>query len=153
MSNLLTDEIKAWIGKSVEYLPQEISLGDIRLWCEATYDDNPLYSDAEYARQAGFRDIVAPGSMIPCLFRSQLLKSFPFFGLDAGLKHEFLQPVYLGDKIGGRSEIKGITQKQLKRGPALLVLYQTTCWNQRGEVVVIETMPIFWFPEDQEYGG
>ena len=51
---LLTDELKTWIGREVHYpAREELSRASIRYFALAVGDDNPLYFDNDYARQAG----------------------------------------------------------------------------------------------------
>ena len=42
----------------------EVSASDIRHWCEVMRDDNPLYTDEEYARTTKYGGIVAPPTMV-----------------------------------------------------------------------------------------
>jgi len=41
-----------------------VCLGMIRLWCEVLEDKNPVYYDEAFAKQNGFRGIIAPPPMI-----------------------------------------------------------------------------------------
>jgi acyl dehydratase len=45
-------------------LAEPINATMIRLWCEMVEDANPLYHDADFARSRGFKDIVAPPTML-----------------------------------------------------------------------------------------
>ena len=49
-----------------EPAPLEVNEYLIRHWCETLEDGNPLYSDREFARSRGFKDIVAQPGMIIC---------------------------------------------------------------------------------------
>lgn len=45
-------------------LAEPINATMIRLWCEMVEDANPIYHDAGFARSRGFKDIVAPPTML-----------------------------------------------------------------------------------------
>jgi acyl dehydratase len=62
---LLTDELRARIGETRSYTaPEELGRAAIRYFALAVGDDNPLYTDAEAARRVGYRDVVAPPTLI-----------------------------------------------------------------------------------------
>ena len=42
----------------------EVSLSDIRHWCEIMQDPNPLYYDTEYARKSEYGGPIAPPAMV-----------------------------------------------------------------------------------------
>ena len=51
---LLNDELKSWIGREVTYRArEEIGRASIRYFALAIDDENPLYQDDAYAREAG----------------------------------------------------------------------------------------------------
>ncbi len=60
------DRVKDLVGKSSAFHEghDEVSLSDIRHWCEVMRDDNPLYTDEEYARKSRNGGIVAPPAMV-----------------------------------------------------------------------------------------
>jgi acyl dehydratase len=62
---LLTDELRACIGKEVEYIaPEELGQASIRYYATALGDDNPLYHDADFAARTRFGGIVAPPTLV-----------------------------------------------------------------------------------------
>ncbi len=62
---LLTDEIRSLIGREVTYTaPEELGRAAIRYFAQAVGDDNPLYTDRDYARVQGYRDVVAPPTLL-----------------------------------------------------------------------------------------
>jgi len=42
----------------------EVTRSDIIHWCEVMHDDNPLYTDEEYAKKGPYGTIVAPPAMV-----------------------------------------------------------------------------------------
>ena len=63
---ILTAEVRAWIGRTsaLTQLPEEISASDVRRYIEATGDNNPLWSDDEAARAAGYRGCIVPPMLL-----------------------------------------------------------------------------------------
>ena len=50
----------ALVGKTYDPVTFEVEADRIRQYAEAVHEDNPVHSDADAAREAGFRDVVAP---------------------------------------------------------------------------------------------
>ncbi len=62
---LLTDEVRAYIGRTVRYTaPEALGRSSIRYFARAVGDDNPCYTDDEAAARAGHRDVVAPPTFV-----------------------------------------------------------------------------------------
>ena len=88
-------------------------------WVEAFDDRNPLYSDAEFARSAGFADIVSPAAMVQSWCLPSIARKYPqgsseerpYDVLDIAVRNgypgnvavsydqRFLQPVVVGDAL------------------------------------------------------
>ena len=65
MADLLTDELRGWIGREVAYTaPDEIGRAGIRYFALALGDDNPLYRDEAFAAQTRHGGIVAPPTLV-----------------------------------------------------------------------------------------
>ena len=65
-ADVITDEVRGWIGHTSEpqALPEEIAAVDVRRFCEATGDRNPLWLDDDAARAAGYRARILPPMMV-----------------------------------------------------------------------------------------
>ena len=51
MSTYITDELRSWIGREATYTaPEELGQASIRYFAMALGDDNPVFSDAAFAR-------------------------------------------------------------------------------------------------------
>ena len=62
---LLTDELRARIGEQRTYsAPEPFGAAAGRYYALAIGDDNPLYTDAEYARAHGLAGVTAPLTLI-----------------------------------------------------------------------------------------
>ena len=63
--NLLTPEVRACVGQSVEYVaPEPLGRASIRYFALALGDHNPLWVDDEFARAHGWPGVVAPPTLI-----------------------------------------------------------------------------------------
>ncbi|MFS3126870.1 MaoC family dehydratase N-terminal domain-containing protein [Nocardioides sp. Bht2] len=64
-NSLLTEEVLALKGRSATYLaPEPAGAASGRYFGLAIGDDNPLYSDAEYARSVGLAGVTWPPTLI-----------------------------------------------------------------------------------------
>ncbi|WP_067822997.1 FAS1-like dehydratase domain-containing protein [Actinomadura kijaniata] len=65
MTALLTEEIRALVGREVSYTaPEELGRASIRYFALAVGDDNPLYTDETHARAHGYASVVAPPTLV-----------------------------------------------------------------------------------------
>ncbi|TCP42609.1 MaoC dehydratase-like protein [Tamaricihabitans halophyticus] len=105
----------------------------------------PLWSDREAAREAGFDDIPAPptATVVADLWREHgALDGAIRLGLDTtNLLHgeaswQFFAPVRCGDELTARSSVVDVNERVGKRGGAMtLVAIETSYTNQHGEQV------------------
>lgn len=102
------------------------------------YDNIPLHTDKEYAKNTPFGKLIAPGVMS---FMSVWVKylEVDFFGeeLLAGksTKIEWQKPVFAGDVLTGKATITKLTQRNSKNGIAEVTI---DAYNQRGELVLTD---------------
>jgi acyl dehydratase len=70
----LYDDLKELIGKEGPPVNSvdEVCTQVIRHWCEAIEDDNPLYTDEEYARKSKYGRIIAPPTMVVAFHQAPL---------------------------------------------------------------------------------
>jgi len=125
------------VGTSV--LP--IERGRLKFFAKATGETDPIYSDLEAARAAGYGDIPAPPTF---LFAANLDSGVTFRLLEdmaiplSSILHgeqsfEYFAPVVAGDEITATSRIGDIYDK---RGGALeFIDLETEAVNQTGEAV------------------
>jgi acyl dehydratase len=131
------------IGK--EYPPAVYAIGreKVREYAVAVGETDPIHTDVEAARAAGYADVVAPPmfavvyggrAMAPALFD-------PDVGIDfARMVHggqEFVwgPPVVAGDEVATEVEVKNIAD----RGGLLFYVFETRSTNQEGETVCTGT--------------
>ncbi len=116
--------------------------GRIRLFAKAIGETNPIYSDDEAARSAGYRGIVAPPTFVHCLGSMDVDDPFARYkamGIDLGKvlhgeQHfEYHAPVCAGDELTFRAKISDIYEK--KHGALEFLVTDTAVTNQNDELV------------------
>jgi len=164
--------IEHLIGKSSPFRDghDEVSKSDIRHWCEATRDGNPLYTDEEYAKKSRHGGIIAPPTMVQTWSLSPLwaaLEQFvdenpPFpedphnqlFGAIDAMGYngvvateqtqEYLKPVRPGDEIRTRITVGGVSRYEhytaMGAGRYVDMIY--TFINQNDEEVCVATFRV-----------
>ena len=101
-----------------------------------TYDNIPLHTDEEYAKNTPFGRLIAPGVMSFMSVWAKYLE-VDFFGREllAGksTKIEWIKPVYADDVLTGRATITNMVRRNAKNG---LVEISIDAYNQNGELVL-----------------
>jgi len=141
-----------------------VSAAMIWQWVVAFGDRNPFFSDAEFARSAGHRDIVSPPAMVqgwclPSISRQYppgSAKERPYEVLDILTRHgfpgnvavsydqQFLQPVELGDDLHYFVEPINVTDEKTTR---LGTGHFITCleeYRNQDHVVVYESRTTYF---------
>ena len=148
---LLTKELKALVGKEAVYeAPEELGRAAIRYFATAIGDRNPIYVDAAVARSAGFRDVIAPPTLV-CetnQYMQGVRDDDGYIGhlwrievpgtrlIRGGNEYEFFQPVYPDDFITASWRITEIKERASGSGLAMLfIISEATYTNQRGELL------------------
>ena len=103
-----------------------------------TYDNIPLHTDKEYAKNTPFGRIIAPGVMSFMSVWAKYLE-VDFFGTEllAGksTKIEWIKPVYADDVLAGKAEVTNLVRRNEKNG---LVEITIKAYNQNGELVLTD---------------
>ena len=128
------------IGKA--YPPFEYEAGKEKIgeYARAVGEENPVYFDRAAAREAGFRDVVAPpmfavvysaGSFAPALFDPEVGINFAMM-VHGGQEFEWGEPVCSGDVISTVTTVKDISEK----GGMGFYVFESVSTNQDGQEVV-----------------
>jgi len=133
----------AAIGKS--YAPRVYAVGreKIREFAVAVGETNPLHLDLGAARQAGYRDVVAPPMfcVVPCLVALGPALFDPEVGIDfarlvhGGQEFEWGPLVVAGDEVTTTVEVRDISA----RGPMAFYVFGSVTRNQDGDTVCVGT--------------
>ena len=119
----------------------EVTLDAIRHYVYGTDDDNPLWSDPEYAKTAmGGKNLAPPCFVVSALYpiiHGAKLKA-PLSSLIGGVAYEWFKPIMCGDVLRAVSKQKDFYQKTNKAGRQLnFVISEVTYYNQHDDVVAI----------------
>ena len=100
------------------------------------YDNIPLHTDEEYAKNSPFGGLIAPGVMSFMSVWAKYLE-VDLFGDDllAGksTKIEWLKPVYADDILKAKAVITNLNQRNEKNGVVELTIH---AYNQHGDLVL-----------------
>jgi acyl dehydratase len=128
------------IGKSFPPFEYEVGKEKIGEYARAVGEENPVYFDRAAAREAGFRDVVAPpmfavvyssGSVAPALFDPEVELNFAMM-VHGGQEFVWGEPVCAGDTISTVTTVKDISEK----GGMGFYVFESVSTNQEGQEVV-----------------
>ena len=129
------DELQ--VGMTVDIEPAVIEKKKMMAFAR-DYDNIPLHTDEEYAKNTPFGKLIAPGVMSFMSVWARYLE-VDFFGeeLLAGksTKIEWLKPVFADDVLSGKAIITKLVKRNPKNG---LVEVTVEAYNQNGELVLTD---------------
>lgn len=165
------EEAESFLGKVIgeDVGVDAVELGSIRRWLEPKEFDCSLHTDPEAARTAGYRDVVAPSTMvftyglpaywspgdpyaqigdkprqipIPVIFDVPAPCTLSFA---SNIDMEFFEPMVVGDRINRTSRLVNIAHKELRVGRGAFMTQEDTYTNQDGAMVAVVQLTIFRF--------
>lgn len=149
----MTDELRSWIGREATYTaPEELGRASFRYFALALGDDNPIYSDSQFAGRTVHRDIIAPPTFV-CETNqivNQPLDENGYIGhhwdlpissgrfIRGGNDYELLQPVRPSDRVTTNWKIIDIYERHTRKlGTLIFVVSEARYTNQHGELLAI----------------
>jgi acyl dehydratase len=132
----------ALVGKTYDPATFGVEADRIRQYAKAVHEDNPVHHDADAAREAGFRDVVAPpmfavvysaSAMGPAIFEA-IGEALPRM-VHGGQEFTWGEPVCAGDTITTEATVKEIYEKDGKG----FYVFESVSTNQDGDEVVRAT--------------
>jgi acyl dehydratase len=126
-------------GLRIETERRVVTAADIDAFVELSGDRNPLHTDDEHARGAGFAGRIAHGLLVLSI-ESGLASEADDWAMGTYLEEtrRFVEPVLPGDEIYSVSEVTHVRRSRSKRDRGIVTLKVETR-NQRGEVVLAGT--------------
>ena len=127
------------VGKTYDPATFEVDAERIRKYADAVHEDNPIYHDPEAAKEAGFRDLVAP-PMFAVVYSAPAMgpaimdtigENLPRM-VHGGQEFVWGEPVCAGDAITTQASVKEIYEKD---GRAFYV-FESVSRNQHGQETV-----------------
>ncbi len=151
VQSVITDEMRASIGKESEPSTLEVDKTGCRMFARAVGHSDLIFYDEDYAKSKGYRSIVAP----PGFFGTRTFApsaggaagqgrpgmgfSIPYKRvLNGGTEIEYYGTVCAGDVLEARNKITGFNERSGSMGPMLITNRETTFRNQKGEIVAVE---------------
>lgn len=148
--SVITDEMRAAIGKEGEPATLEVDKTGCRMFARAVGHTDLIFYDEDYAKSKGYRGIVAPPGFLgtrtfkpspggAAQARPGMGFSIPYKRvLNGGTELEYLGTVCAGDVLTARNKITGFNERSGSMGPMLITNRETTFTNQDGKVVAVE---------------
>ena len=146
--SLITDEMRANIGKEGTPQTLEVEKTGIRMFARAVGHADQIYYDEAYAKSKGHRSLVAP----PAYFGTSIYNPLRggatgggnqtgpggriMRGLDGGREFDYTGvEICAGDLLTAVSKTVDITERESRLGMMMITRRETTYTNQNGEVV------------------
>lgn len=136
---LKTDAVgREWAGE-----PFEVEADRVGQYASAVGEENPVHHDAEAAKAAGFRDVVAPPmfavvysapAMGPAILDPEVAMSFATM-VHGGQEFAWGEPVCAGDEISTKVTCKSIDERDGKG----FYVFESVSTNQDGAETVRAT--------------
>ena len=110
------------VGKQWPPASFDVEAARINQYANAVGEENPIYYDAEAARAAGFRDLVAPPmfcvvysapALGPAILDPEVGINLPVM-VHGGQEFEWGEPVCAGDTITTEATVKDVSEKDGK---------------------------------------
>lgn len=152
--SLITDEMRAVIGRESEPITIEVEKHPIRMFARAVGHTDLIFYDEEYARSKGHRSLVAPPGFVghavhrpdrPSGIIGSSVTRAPeirvqFKGvLNGGTEFEYYgEDICAGDVLTGKSKVIDIRERTGAMGKMLIVVSETNYTNQQGKLVATQ---------------
>ncbi len=154
--SLITDEMRAHIGKRGEPVIHEVDKTSVRMFARAVGHTDPVFYDEEAAKAAGYRSLPAPpGYLGTPIFDPRY--SDPTFGgrrgqgqgpqpsrplkriLNGGTEIEYFDDICAGDTLTAVSYVADYQERKGSIGEMLITTTKTEYTNQDGKLVAVMT--------------
>lgn len=153
--SLITDEMRAAIGRESEPVPHEVTKTSVRMFARAVGHTDPIYYDEAAARAAGYRGLPCPPGYLgtpvfdPAASDSvtsrrasplTLEPSRPLTRrLNGGTEIEYMADVCAGDELTATTALASAEERSGRLGEMLILVSQTTFRDAAGKVVAVMT--------------
>jgi hypothetical protein len=147
-ASVITDEMRSRIGVESEPVPYEVDNTGCRQFARAVGYTDPVFYDEAAAKARGYRGIVAPAGFLghPVFVPGQPSRTPEIFRLEVPYKRilnggtdiEYLADVCAGDRLTATTKLSGLTEREGKMGPMLIVETETSFRDEKGKVVAVQ---------------
>lgn len=146
-ASVITDEMRAAIGRESEPAAYEIDNTGCRQFARSAGYTDAVFYDEEYARSKGYRGILAPPGFLghPVFNPGQPARMPEAFRLDVPFKRilnggtdvEYFDDVCSGDALTATTKLTDLTEREGRMGKMLIVQTETTYRNRGGKTVAM----------------
>ncbi len=144
--SLITDEMRASIGRESAPVRYELDKTAVRMFARAVGHTDLKYYDEDYAKSRGYRSIVAPpGYLGAAIYKPGQQAAGPGApgpdgrptrALNGGNEYEYTGvPICASDVLTAVSKTVSIDQRMSSLGPMVITRRESVYTNQNGEVV------------------
>lgn len=150
--------VGVWLRRDVHWpaIAEPISPIDIRRWAMYSVgDDNPLWTDAEYAARTVWGGVIAPPTFLYTIDTTIVAPGFPAIQwIYGGTRWEHVKPVRVGDTIAARARVTKLVEKKGAHAPRFFVQTGEVIYtNQRDEVVARAEADVMRVPRSRSGQG
>ena len=162
LSDARIDDVRAligvWLRRDVHTpaIYEPVSIHDIRRWAQYSVgDDNPLFSEIDYAKRTPYGNVIAPPTFSFTIDSGIVAPGLPGIQwIFAGSRFENFLPIRAGDTITARARLIDVQIKEGKNVARYVnqvgeVLYH----NQDGDLVTRYEGDIYRIPRKRSGGG
>lgn len=132
--------VGVWLRRDVHWpaMAEDISPIDIRRWAlYSVGDDNPMWSDEEYARRTRWGSIIAPPTFLYSIDSTIIapgLRGIQW--IYGGTRWKHFLPIHVGDRITARARLIKVERKTGAHARHLVIQTgEVQYFNQRGDLV------------------
>jgi acyl dehydratase len=154
--SLITDEMRAEIGKESEPWICEVDKTAVRMFARAVGHTDPVFYDEEAAKAAGYRSLPAPPGYLGTPVFDPRYSDSTFGGrrgggpgpqprrplrrvLNGGTEIEYFDDICAGDVLTATSHLSALEERKGSIGEMLISTNKTVYKNQQGKVVAVFT--------------
>jgi hypothetical protein len=144
-SSVITDAMRAEIGKESEPVTFEVDKTACRMFARSVGYTDPIYYDEDHARSKGYRGIPVPFAFLghpvynpnaPQRLGGYFRTDTPFKRvLNGGTDIEYFDNICAGDVLTATSKLVDLSERESRLGPMLITVTEGTFRNQDGKVV------------------
>ena len=148
---LLTPDVTAYVGHQSRSITNRFPISEEMIFelADAIEEPNPLYLDADYAKNSRFGGLLCPqlagwkdwapridyfGAGQDTHFEVPL--PFKSYGFNGGSKWTFHRPIRVGDHITKSEKIVDISERPGRSGQLVFIVREITQVNQKGELLL-----------------
>ena len=134
---------------------------DIKAYAKRISDDNPLYTDREYAKNGPYGCIIAPGTVLLTAraglwhgARREGGGGYPVLNFHAGSALEFFDVIRVGTGFKGMAKAHEMIEKPGARGGQMFVLTTDAYfWDRRGDLLGKNYGTVIMIPREELGAG